>query len=35
MATFWVVAPRSLVEVYRRFGGAFCLHHKVDHRPDD
>jgi hypothetical protein len=24
---FWVVAPCSLVEVYRRFRGACCLHH--------
>jgi hypothetical protein len=33
MAVFWVVAPCSLVEVYRRFGGASCLHHQGD-RPD-
>jgi hypothetical protein len=26
MAVFWVVAPRRLVEVYRRFRGACCLH---------
>jgi hypothetical protein len=26
MAVFWVVAPRSLVEVYRRFRGACYLH---------
>jgi hypothetical protein len=32
MAVFWVVAPCSLVKVYRRFGGACCLYH---HRPDD
>jgi hypothetical protein len=32
MAVFWVVAPCSLVEVYRRFRGTCCLHH---HRPDD
>jgi hypothetical protein len=25
---FWVVAPCSLVEVYERFRGAFCLHHQ-------
>jgi hypothetical protein len=25
MAVFWVVAPCSLVEVYRRFRGACCL----------
>jgi hypothetical protein len=28
MAVFCVVAPYSLVEVYRRFGGACCLHHQ-------
>jgi hypothetical protein len=27
MAVLWVVAPCSLVEVYRRFSGACCLHH--------
>jgi hypothetical protein len=26
MAVFWVVAPCSLVEVYRRFRGTCCLH---------
>jgi hypothetical protein len=31
MAVFWVVAPCSLVEVYQRFTGPYCLHH----RPDD
>jgi hypothetical protein len=30
MAVFWVFAPCSLVEVYRRFRGAFCLHHQAD-----
>jgi hypothetical protein len=30
MAVFWVVAPCSLVEVYRRFRGACCLHHQGD-----
>jgi hypothetical protein len=30
MAVFWVVAPCSLAEVYRRFRGACCLHHKGD-----
>jgi hypothetical protein len=29
MAVFWVVAPCSLVEVYRRFRGACCLHHQA------
>jgi hypothetical protein len=28
MALFWVVAPRSLVEVYHRFRGTCCLHHQ-------
>jgi hypothetical protein len=28
MAVFWVVVPCSLVEVYRRFRGACCLHHQ-------
>jgi hypothetical protein len=27
-AVFWAVAPCSLVEIYRRFRGAFCLHHQ-------
>jgi hypothetical protein len=27
---FWDVAPCSLVEVYRRFRGAFCLHYQGD-----
>jgi hypothetical protein len=26
MAVFWDIAPRSLVEVYRRFRDACCLH---------
>jgi hypothetical protein len=30
MAVFWVVVPCSLVEVYRRFRGACCLHHQGD-----
>jgi hypothetical protein len=30
MAVFWFVAPCSLVEVYRRFGGACCFHHEDD-----
>jgi hypothetical protein len=29
---FWDVAPCSLIEVYRRFRGAYCL---LMHRPDD
>jgi hypothetical protein len=28
IAVFWVVTPCSLVEVYQRFGGNFCLHHQ-------
>jgi hypothetical protein len=27
-AVFWDVAPCSLVEIYRRFIGAFYLHHQ-------
>jgi hypothetical protein len=30
MTVFWVVAPCSPVEVYRRFIGTCCLHHKGD-----
>jgi hypothetical protein len=30
MTVFWVVAPCSLGEVYRRFKGACCLHHQGD-----
>jgi hypothetical protein len=29
MAVFWVVAPCSLVEVYRRFRGACCHHQAI------
>jgi hypothetical protein len=35
MTAFWDTAPYSLVEVDRRFNGAFCLHHQSDDRPDD
>jgi hypothetical protein len=28
MAVFWVVAPCSLVEIYRRFKDACCLYHQ-------
>jgi hypothetical protein len=31
MAVFWIVAPYSLVDVYRHIRGTYCLHH----RPDD
>jgi hypothetical protein len=27
---FWDVAPCSLVEIYRRFRGAYCLYHQGD-----
>jgi hypothetical protein len=30
MTVFWDVAPWSLVEVFRRFRGACCLHHQGD-----
>jgi hypothetical protein len=30
LSVFWDVASCSLVEVYRRFRGAFCLHHQGD-----
>jgi hypothetical protein len=30
MAVFWVVAPCSLVEVYRCFRGTHSLHHQGD-----
>jgi hypothetical protein len=32
MAVFWVVTSCSLVEIYRRFRGPCCLHHRC---PDD
>jgi hypothetical protein len=32
MAVFLVVAPCSLVDVYRRFRDAYCLHHQGDGR---
>jgi hypothetical protein len=32
MAVFWVVAPCSLVEVYRRLL-SYYLNHQGDHRP--
>jgi hypothetical protein len=35
MALFWVVAPCSLVSVYRRFRGACCLQQQGGDRPDD
>jgi hypothetical protein len=30
MSVFWDVAPCSLVDVYRRFRGAYSLHHQVE-----
>jgi hypothetical protein len=30
MAVFWVVALCSLIEVYQRFRGTFCLHYQGD-----
>jgi hypothetical protein len=33
MAVLWDVAPRSLVEIDRRFRGAYCLHHQGDSYP--
>jgi hypothetical protein len=30
MADFWVVAPCSLVEVYRRFRGDCCIRYQDD-----
>jgi hypothetical protein len=38
MAVFWVVEPRSLVEVYQCFRGPCCLHHQGDssrYNPED
>jgi hypothetical protein len=32
---FWDTVPCSVVEVYRRFRGAYCLHHHGDHRKYD
>jgi hypothetical protein len=30
MTAFWDIEPRSLVEVTRRFRGAYCVHHQGD-----
>jgi hypothetical protein len=30
MTVFWDVVPYSLIEIYRRFRGAYCLHHQGD-----
>jgi hypothetical protein len=34
MTVFWDVAPCSLVEIERRFRGAYCLLHQA-HHPDN
>jgi hypothetical protein len=34
IAVFWVLASCSLVEVYRRFRGACCLHRQGGHHPE-
>jgi hypothetical protein len=35
MTVFWDVAPCIVVEVYRRFSGAYCLHHLSDERSSE
>jgi hypothetical protein len=30
MTAFWDIAPCSLIEVDRRFRGAYCVHHQGD-----
>jgi hypothetical protein len=30
MTVFWDVTPCSLVEIYQRFRGAYCPHHRLD-----
>jgi hypothetical protein len=37
MTVFWDVAPCSLIEVYRRLRGAYCVHHQTTWRviPED
>jgi hypothetical protein len=30
MTVLWDVAPCSLVDIYRRFRGVYCLHHQGD-----
>jgi hypothetical protein len=32
--SLWDIAPRSLIEIDRRFRGACCLHLQGDHCPD-
>jgi hypothetical protein len=33
MTALWDMTPCSLVIVYRRFRGAYCLHHEDDEKP--
>jgi hypothetical protein len=35
MTVFWDVAPCSLIEIDRRFGRAYCLHHEDDDSAGD
>jgi hypothetical protein len=35
MTAFWDTEQCSHVEVYRRLGGAYCLHNQGDDFPDD
>jgi hypothetical protein len=28
MMAFWAIAPCNIVEVYRRFRGAYCFYHQ-------
>jgi hypothetical protein len=35
MTVFWDVAPCSLIEIYRRYRDAYCLHQQGDGHPDD
>jgi hypothetical protein len=30
MTAFWDISPCSIVEIYRRFRGAYCLNHQDD-----
>jgi hypothetical protein len=32
MTVFWDITPYSLVDIGRRFRGAYCLHHQGDRR---
>jgi hypothetical protein len=35
MTAFWNIAPWSFVQVDQRFRSMYCLHRRVDRRPDD